>query len=82
MMIAATVNTTGAQALTMSAKGASKDAKPTLTGKAINAAMIPPEIIFRSAICGTPSLRSTAASSSMGTAIVSPGTPMRAVGIA
>ena len=80
--MAATVNTTGAQALTISANGASREAKPTLMGKARNAAMIPPDIILRRAICGTPNFRKTEASSSIGTAIVSPGTPISAVGMA
>ncbi len=57
-------------------------AKTRATGRAINAPMIPPEIIFRNAICGIPKRLRKFACSIIGVAIVSPGTPISAVGIA
>ena len=82
MMIAAIVKIAGAHAFTKSANGASNDANATDTGSAMKAAKMPPEIILRSAMWGTPKARKIVQFSNMGTAMVSPGIPISAVGMA
>src|SRR5256885_6972532 len=72
----------GAVLVIMLPKGASITANSTASGTATKAATMPPETILRSAMWGTPSLRSMLASCSSGVASVSPGMPSSAVGTA
>ena len=72
----------GAAAPIASAKGVSTRAKMIDNGIAMITDTTPPEIAFCRAMWGMPSERSSWASRSIGTAVVSPGMPSRVVGTA